>query len=114
MGEVWKAHDARLDRIVAVKMPLRGALGLSATTPAASDSGVRPTLSRLSHAGIATVFDFHSEQDQEFLVMEFVPGGTLSPGCERVRCRLGRSNRSAPRSPTRWRTRTVTASFIAI
>ena len=27
MGEVWKAHDARLDRIVAIKMLLRGALG---------------------------------------------------------------------------------------
>ena len=78
MGEVWKAHDARLDRIVAVKMLLRGALG-----PLGHDSGHERfrrealTLSRLSHAGIATVFDFHSEGDQEFLVMEFVPGGTL-------------------------------------
>ena len=35
------------------------------------------TLSRLSHDGIATVFDFDSEGDQDFLVMEFVPGGTL-------------------------------------
>ena len=78
MGEVWKAHDPRLDRIVAVKMLLRGALG-----PLGHDTGHERfrrealTLSRLSHAGIATVFDFHSEGDQQFLVMEFVPGGTL-------------------------------------
>ena len=42
MGEVWKAHDARLDRTVAIKMLLRGALGPLRTTPAASDSGVKP------------------------------------------------------------------------
>ena len=78
MGEVWKAHDARLDRIVAVKMLLRGALG-----PLSNDTGRERfrrealTLSRLSHAGIATVFDFDSEGDHDFLVMEFLPGGTL-------------------------------------
>jgi hypothetical protein len=77
MGEVWKAHDG-LDRIVAVKMLLRGALG-----PLSNDAGRERfrrealTLSRLSHPGIATVFDFDSEGDHEFLVMEFVPGGTL-------------------------------------
>ena len=75
MGEVWKAHDARLDRVVAIKMLLRGALG---------DEGGRErfrreatALSRLSHAGIATIFDFDSEQEHDFLVMEFVAGGTL-------------------------------------
>ena len=77
MGEVWKAHDARLDRMVAVKMLLRGALG-----PLSNDGRERfrreaLTLSRLSHAGIATVFDFDSGGDHDFLVMEFVPGGTL-------------------------------------
>src|SRR4030095_13308577 len=35
------------------------------------------TLSRLSHPGIAMVFDFDSEGDHDILVMEFVPGGTL-------------------------------------
>src|SRR6476659_1923054 len=78
MGEVWKAHDDRLDRIVSIKMLLRGALG-SLSDDASRERFRREalTLSRLSHAGIATVFDFDSEGDHEFLVMEFVPGGTL-------------------------------------
>jgi serine/threonine protein kinase/tetratricopeptide (TPR) repeat protein len=78
MGEVWKAHDTRLDRVVAIKMLRRG--GPSA--PARDDGRERfrreaLALSRLSHDGIATVFDFESEGDHDFLVMEFVPGGTL-------------------------------------
>jgi hypothetical protein len=78
MGEVWKAHDGRLDRIVAVKMLLRGALG-SLNDDAGRERFRREahTLSQLSHAGIATVFDFDADSDNEFLVMEFVPGGTL-------------------------------------
>jgi serine/threonine-protein kinase len=77
MGEVWKAHDTKLDRIVAIKM-LRGGLG-SSGHDAGRERFKREalTLSRLSHDGIATVFDFDSEGDQDFLVMEFVPGGTL-------------------------------------
>src|SRR5688572_9376334 len=78
MGEVWKAHDTRLDRIVAVKMLLRGALGaLGHDTDHERFRREAMTLSRLLHAGIATIFDFHSEGDQQCLVMEFVPGGTL-------------------------------------
>ena len=75
MGEVWKAHDDRLDRTVAIKV-LHG--------DARADETGRErfrrealTLSRLSHAGIATVFDFDSAGDRSFLVMEFVRGGTL-------------------------------------
>jgi eukaryotic-like serine/threonine-protein kinase len=75
MGEVWKAHDGRLDRIVAVKRLLRGALSNDAGRERFRREAL--TLSRLSHAGIATVFDFDSEGDHELLVMEFVPGGTL-------------------------------------
>ena len=78
MGEVWKAHDARLDRVVAVKILLRGAVGaLGNDTGPERFRREALTLSRLSHAGIATVFDFDSEGEHEFLVMEFVPGGTL-------------------------------------
>jgi serine/threonine-protein kinase len=75
MGEVYRAHDEHLDRDVAVKVLQRGALG---------DTGMRErfrreahVLSRLSHPGVATVFDFDTKEDMDFLVMEYVPGGTL-------------------------------------
>jgi serine/threonine-protein kinase len=75
MGEVWKAHDAHLDRIVAIKMLRRGVLG-DATARARFRHEAR-VLSRLSHPGVATIFDFDAQDQHEFLVMEYVPGGTL-------------------------------------
>jgi serine/threonine-protein kinase len=75
MGEVWKAHDGNLDRDVAVKLLLRGTV----SEPASGDRFRREAhiLSRLSHPGVATVFDFDIQNGHEFLVMELVPGGTL-------------------------------------
>jgi TolB-like protein/Flp pilus assembly protein TadD len=75
MGEVWKAHDANLDRVVAIKMLRRGALG-DATSQERFRREAR-VLSRLSHPGVATVYDFDAQDGHEFLVMEYVPGGTL-------------------------------------
>src|SRR5262245_18423833 len=58
-------------------MLLRGALAsLSDDTRRERFRGEALTLSRLSHAWIATVFDFDVEGDHELLVMEFVAGGT--------------------------------------
>ena len=75
MGEAWKAHDANLDRVVAIKMLRRGAV----SDPTAGERFRREArvLSRLSHPGIATVFDFDVQDRAEYLVMEYVPGGTL-------------------------------------
>jgi len=74
MGQVWKAHDAHLDRDVAIKLLHR-----------AGDEKSRArfrrealVLSRLSHPGVATIFDFDSREGCDFLVMEYVPGGTLA------------------------------------
>jgi eukaryotic-like serine/threonine-protein kinase len=75
MGEVWKAHDANLDRVVAIKMLRRGVLG-DATARGRFRHEAR-VLSRLSHPGVATVYDFDSQDEHEFLVMEYVPGGSL-------------------------------------
>src|SRR2546425_12752671 len=75
MGEVYRAHDLHLDRDVAVKLLLRGSLA----NPTERERFRREAhvLSRLSHAGVATIFDFDAQDGVEFLVMEYVPGGTL-------------------------------------
>src|SRR5271167_5028006 len=75
MGVVYRAHDDRLDRDVALKVLPPGTLG---------DDGARKrfrkealTLSRLSHTNVAHIYDFDTEDGIDFLVMEFVPGVTL-------------------------------------
>ena len=75
MGEVYRARDLHLDRDVAVKVILRGSIA----DPTARDRFRREAhvLSRLSHPGVATIFDFDSQDGVDFLVMEYVPGGTL-------------------------------------
>src|SRR5881296_441649 len=75
MGEVYRAHDLHLDRDVAVKVILRGSLA----DPTARERFRREAhvLSRLSHPGVATIFDFDTQDAVDFLVMEYVPGGTL-------------------------------------
>jgi serine/threonine-protein kinase len=75
MGEVWRARDAQLGRDVAVKVLAPGALGdASARDRFRREAHV---LARLSHPGVATIFDFGNEGDVDFLVMELVSGGTL-------------------------------------
>ena len=75
MGEVYRARDQHLDRDVAVKLLLRGSLA----DPTARERFRREAhvLSRLSHPGVATIFDFDTQDGVDFLVMEYVPGGTL-------------------------------------
>ena len=75
MGEVWKAHDANLDRDVAIKLLLRGSLDDATKRERFRREAI--VLSRLSHSGIATIFDFDARDGCDFLVMEYVPGGTL-------------------------------------
>ena len=75
MGEVWKAHDDNLDRDVAIKMLLHGTLGNTASRERFRREAL--VLSRLSHPGVATIFDFDTRAGCEFLVMEYVAGGTL-------------------------------------
>ena len=75
MGQVWKAHDANLDRVVAIKL-LHGERGDAASRERFRREAL--VLSRLTHPGVATIFDFDSKEACDFLVMEYVPGGTLA------------------------------------
>ncbi len=80
MGEVWKAHDDNLDRDVAIKMLLHGTLGNTTSRERFRREAL--VLSRLSHPGVATIFDFDVTNGCEFLVMEYVAGGTLQARLE--------------------------------
>jgi serine/threonine protein kinase/tetratricopeptide (TPR) repeat protein len=75
MGEVWKAHDDKLDRDVAIKVLLREVLG--DTTRRERFRREALALSRISHPGVATIFDFDSHDGCDYLIMEYVAGGTL-------------------------------------
>jgi eukaryotic-like serine/threonine-protein kinase len=80
-GEVYLAHDARLDRQVAVKVLSSGLLASEHARRRFRQEAL--TLSRLSHPNIATIHEFETAGDRDLLVMEFVPGETLSERIER-------------------------------
>jgi tetratricopeptide (TPR) repeat protein len=76
MGTVYRAHDERLGRDVAVKL-----LRPDAVADGASRRRMRHearALSRLNHPNIASIFDFETDEATDFIVMELVAGETLS------------------------------------
>jgi serine/threonine protein kinase/tetratricopeptide (TPR) repeat protein len=75
MGVVYRAHDEQLDRDVAIKVLPRGAL---------ADENARKrfrtealSLARLNHPNIATIHEFGSQDDTDFLVTEYIAGLTM-------------------------------------
>jgi eukaryotic-like serine/threonine-protein kinase len=76
MGEVYRARDVRLDRIVALKVLHRTAAG---------DAGLRGrfehearAISKLAHPNICALFDIGEHEGVDFLVMEYLEGETLA------------------------------------
>jgi eukaryotic-like serine/threonine-protein kinase len=76
MGEVYRARDEHLARDVAIKVLQPGTLMDESARKHFHREG--RILSQLNHPNIATVHDFDTQQGVDFLVMEFIPGITLS------------------------------------
>ena len=76
MGEVYKAHDTRLDRVVAIKV-LPDTL---AADPQFRDRFQREarTISQLDHPHICALYDVGEQNGTSFLVMQYLEGETLA------------------------------------
>jgi eukaryotic-like serine/threonine-protein kinase len=78
MGVVYRAHDERLDRDVAIKVLPAGAIADEAARKRFRKEAL--TLSKLSHPNIAMVFDFDTQDGMDFLVTEYIHGTTMDAG----------------------------------
>src|SRR5262245_15433659 len=76
MGEIYKAQDTRLNRLVAIKVLPAEKSG----DPERRQRFLREAraASVLNHPSIITIHDVISEGDMEFMVMELVSGKTLN------------------------------------
>ncbi len=76
MGEVYRAHDERLDRTVAIKvLPERLA---SRESPRRRFIRETRVAGKIIHPYVATVFDVVEDGDDLYLVMEYIEGRTMS------------------------------------
>ena len=78
MGDVYRAHDTKLDRFVALKIVLDTAAGPT------GDRVLREAraASALNHPNICTVYEAGEFEDQAYLAMEYIAGqplGSLIP-----------------------------------
>src|SRR6476646_1389916 len=76
MGEVYKARDTRLERIVAIKI-LPPSLAADPLFRERFDREAR-TISSLDHPHICVLYDVGREGDVDYLVMQFLDGETLA------------------------------------
>src|ERR1700693_710311 len=76
MGEVYRARDTRLDRVVAIKI-LPDHLADRAGVRERFEREAR-TVASLNHAHICTLYDIGHQNGTDFLVMEYLEGETLA------------------------------------
>jgi eukaryotic-like serine/threonine-protein kinase len=83
MGVVYRAHDTKLERDVALKfLPLH--LDASDEDLSRFEQEAR-AISALNHPHIETIYDVDEIDDQKYLVLEYIPGGTLKSKLKQLR-----------------------------
>ena len=70
MSEVWAATDLELDRTVAVKL-------LAADADPARFAREARAAAALAHVNVCAVFDYGLAEGRRFMVLEYLPGGSL-------------------------------------
>ena len=82
MGDVWRGTDEVLGRTVAIKILLPALLD----EPGFAERfrGEARTMATINHPGVVDVYDYGSDQQLAFLVMEYVEGDALSRTLSRV------------------------------
>ena len=81
MGEVYRARDTRLDRVVALKV-LHGHLAADEHLRQRFDREAQ-TISQLSHPHICALYDVGHQDGIDYLVIEYLEGETLTRRLER-------------------------------
>jgi len=111
MGEVWKARDTRLDRIVAIKV-LRPHKAASGEARLRFEREAR-AVSALNHPHICTLHDIGSQDGIDYLVMEHVEGETLAQRLQRGPLPLAEALKAAVETADALEKRTAAASSTA-
>jgi Tol biopolymer transport system component len=86
MGEVYRARDLRLDRMVALKV-LPSHLAEDVDRQKRFEQEAR-IISQLNHPHICAIYDVGRQDGVDFIVMEFVEGETLARRMQRARLAL--------------------------
>ena len=76
MGEVYRAKNTRLHRVVAIKVLTTGLLAHVGSRHRLRKEAL--ALAKVSHSHIAIIYDVGAEAGVDYLVMECVPGQSLA------------------------------------
>src|SRR5512139_151257 len=83
MGAVFKGRDETLKRDVAIKV-MSPQLARQTNFQERFLQEAR-TVARLSHPNIVQIYDFGQEENQLYIVMEFIPGKSLQQHLQEIR-----------------------------